>query len=270
MQRLNENGWVITEGQEKSVEVAQDESESLDMLCATASWLRSNFKDHLMKAGFFIHQKKKSVFVHETHTHTHTHTFHGYMWLIGSMAQWSWLTLDLTGRFAFRCALIWMVSILEPRAVRGLGWSGCHGQSCKSSEIHLVEVQASRNDWKGSGFLHFRYLKFLVTVSFGVSFIEASKSSQQNLRFPRSGPSKLGFWWDAVWSCHASLAPGQTDKEKSTGWNWKESFSWAESLEICKDSMYLKQNLYCWNIKCKRLNISAVLSLKYLGSSWKK
>ena len=38
--------------QEKSVEVAQDESESLDMLCATASWLRSNFKDHLVKAGF--------------------------------------------------------------------------------------------------------------------------------------------------------------------------------------------------------------------------
>jgi len=26
-----------------------DESESLDMLCATANWLRSNFKDHLMK-----------------------------------------------------------------------------------------------------------------------------------------------------------------------------------------------------------------------------
>ena len=38
--------------QEKSVEVAQDESESLDMLCATASWLRSNFKDHLLKAWF--------------------------------------------------------------------------------------------------------------------------------------------------------------------------------------------------------------------------
>ena len=36
----------------KSVEVAQDESDSLDMLCATASWLRSNFKDHLVKAGF--------------------------------------------------------------------------------------------------------------------------------------------------------------------------------------------------------------------------
>ena len=37
--------------QDKSVEAAQDESESLDMLCATASWLRSNFKDHLVKAG---------------------------------------------------------------------------------------------------------------------------------------------------------------------------------------------------------------------------
>ena len=96
---------------------------------------------------------------------------------------WSWLTLDLTGRFAFRSALIWMVSIQEPRAVGGLGWSSCDGQNCKSCEIHLVEVQASRNDWKGSEFLHFRYLKFLVTVLFGVSFIEASKSSQQNLRF---------------------------------------------------------------------------------------
>ena len=58
-----------------------------------------------------------------------THTFHGHMCLIGSMVQWSWwswwswLTLDLKGRFAFRCALIWMVSTLEPRAVGGLGWS---------------------------------------------------------------------------------------------------------------------------------------------------
>ena len=72
----------------------------------------------LDEGRIFIHQEKKVSLCMKR-----THTFHGYMCLIGLMVQWSWLTLDLTGRFAFRCALIWMVSILEPRAVGGLGWS---------------------------------------------------------------------------------------------------------------------------------------------------
>ena len=58
--------------------------------------------------------------------------------------------------------------------------------------------------------------------------------------------------------------------EKSVGWNWKESFYWAESLEICKDSMCLKQKSLYLKYQVQKIPSSAVLSPKYLGSSLKK
>ena len=123
--------------QNNSASVAQDESESLDMLCATASWLRSNFKDHLMKAGVLS--------IRNTHTHTHTDAHSMVDWLIGSMKWMKLMKLIdswFTGWIAFRCAPIWMVSILEPR----VEWIG-------SDKLSWLKLQIIRNPFGRSASL---------------------------------------------------------------------------------------------------------------------
>ena len=53
------------------------------------------------------------------------------------------------------------------------------------------------------------------------SFLRRGRSKPRNPKFWRSSPQKRPTnrrcfcrpWWDAVWSCHASLAPGQTDRK---------------------------------------------------------
>ena len=86
------------------------------------TWWRPDFYPFLNLWAEFKGMQERSVlsvFVHERHTHSTVI----YGWFV-QWSGWSWLT----GWFAFRCAPIWMVSILEPRIVGGLGWSSCHGQ----------------------------------------------------------------------------------------------------------------------------------------------
>ena len=91
---------------------------------------------------------------------------------------------------------------------------GCHGE-----KLQIIRKQLGYNDRSASlmqwleRILQFSWLCIsrFRGVLFGVS--KSSKNTCDLWSFLRIGPSKLGFWWDAVWSCHASLAPGHPTRK---------------------------------------------------------
>ena len=93
MQILNENGWVITLVQEKSVEPAQDESaQVLGHVVCHSQLAPQQLQRSLDEGRIFIHQPKKKCLC-AWNAHTHTHSMVIFAWLVQWFNEVDWLLI---------------------------------------------------------------------------------------------------------------------------------------------------------------------------------